>query len=339
MAGKILRGAVVGASTLLGKELAEELNRAQNVAWDLLLLDTEEAGGHITAAGDEALVIQAIHADAFAGIDIAFFAGDAATTLKFWQAAHTAGAGIVDVTGTLEGQPNVLVRCPLIEKGTTGPQLNTVAVVSAHPVAILLGLTHAVLQPLGLDLMAATVLLPASELGSAGVDEVHQQTVGLLSFKPLEKDTFDAQVAFNIAASLGEAAKLDLHALTTKIGQQVGILWNGAAADAIALQLLQAPVFHGYTASIFVEMAADVAEASIRNAFRGGNWQLEEEQSPSNESVAGKDELQIRVVPANSQAAGMFWLWLAADNLRLAARNAAACALELAALRPMGGVH
>jgi aspartate-semialdehyde dehydrogenase len=337
MAGRILRGAIVGASTLLGKELAEELNRAKTVVWDLNLFDAEDAGGQITAAGDEALVIQPTSAEAFAGIDVAFFAGDAATALEFWKIAHAAGASIVDLTGALERQPQVLVRSPFV-KGGAPPDLTTVAVVSAHPAAIMLSLADARLLPLGLIRMAATVLQPASEFGTAGVEEVHQQTVGLLSFKPLKKDLYDAQVAFNVVASLGDAAKVDLETVRTRISCHIGVLTGAATLDPIALQLLQVPVFHGYTASVFLEFPPGVTEEAVRSALNGGELQFVEEQSPSNESVAGKGEVLLSLIATNSKEGSAFWLWMAADNLRLAARNASACALELTQLRPASGV-
>ncbi|MEO6966172.1 MAG: hypothetical protein ABI076_09810, partial [Acidobacteriaceae bacterium] len=34
-----------------------------------------------------------------------------------------------------------------------------------------------------------------------------------------------------------------------------------------------------------------------------------------------------------------FWLWIVADNLKFAAKNAVACALELNRLRPRGKVQ
>jgi aspartate-semialdehyde dehydrogenase len=338
MAGKILRAAVVGASSLLGKELAEELNGATNVVWDITLLDAEDAGGTITAAGDEALVIQTISALSFVGIDVAFFAGEGSTTLEFWKAAQRAGASIVDLTGALEGQPHVLVRSPLVEGGAR-PDLATVAEVSAHPAAIMLALAKAKLRSAGLVRMAATVLQPASELGNAGVEEVHQQTVGLLSFKPLKKDIYDAQVAFNVVASLGAAAKLNLENSRDKIHRQIGILDGDGAEDAITLQLLQAPVFHGYTASVFLEMSQVLDEEGVRKALLGDASQLLEEEFPSNEMVAGKGEVLVRVTAASAKGGSAFWLWMAADNLRLASRNAAACALELVQLKPTSGVQ
>ena len=338
MVGKTCRGAVVGASTLLGKELAEELSGATDVLWDITLLDAEDAGGTITAAGDEALVIQTIAADSFVGIDVVFFAGDGATALQFWKAAHAAGAAIVDLTGALEGRPHVQVRSPLVPGGVV-PDLSTVAEVSAQPAAIMLALATARLRKTGIERIAATVLQPASALGNAGVEEVHQQTVSLLSFKPLQKDIYDAQVAFNLLASLGSVAKANLDQTRDTIRRHIEVLSGKDSADLVALQLLQAPVFHGYTASVFVEMSQQIDEKTVRTLLVEGQPQFLEDESPSNEIAAGKGEVFLRVTAADSKKGSAFWLWMAADNLRLSARNAAACAVELLQLRPVSGVQ
>jgi aspartate-semialdehyde dehydrogenase len=338
MAGKTWRGAVVGASTLLGKELAEELNAATDVLWDIKLLDAEDAGGTITAAGDEALVIQPIAADSFVGIDVVFFAGEGSTALQFWKAAHTAGAAIVDLTGALEGQPHVHVRSPLVPGGAA-PDLATVAEVSAQPAAIMLALASGRLHKAGIERMAATVLQPASALGNAGVEEVHQQTVSLLSFKPLPKDIYDAQVAFNLLASLGSVAKANLEKTRDAILRHIEILTGSGAANSVALQLLQAPVFHGYTASVFVETSQPIDEQALRKMLLEGPSHLLQDESPSNEIAAGKGEVLVRVTASESKKGSAFWLWMAADNLRLSARNAAACATELLLLKPSSSVQ
>jgi aspartate-semialdehyde dehydrogenase len=335
MAGRILRGAVIGASTLLGKELAQELNDSSTTTWDLTLLDAGDAGGQITSAGDEALIIQPLSAGSFEGIDVVFFAGDAATARKFWQAAHKAGASIVDLTGGLDGLPGVLVRSAWVE-ASAAPDLATIAVVAAHPMAAVLALIERRLQPIGLRRVAATVLQPASELGSAGVDELQQQAVGLLTFKPLQKNVYDAQMAFNMLASLGGAAKIDLERISATIARQEALLCSGTST--LAIQLLQAPVFHGYTASAFVEMSVEVSTDAIRNALQGGVLQMATDD-PSNENAAGAGEVLVSVREAGAARGMTFWLWLAGDNLRLAVRNAAGCAQEIAALRPASAVN
>lgn len=338
MAGRVLRGAVVGASTLLGKELAEELNNSALATWDISLLDTAESDGQITAAGDEALVIQPISAEAFSGVDVVFFT-EASTAKLHWQLAHTAGASIVDLSGALEGLPQTIVRSPWVaQKG--GPDLATVAVIAAHPVAVMLALVAQRLAPLGVQRVAATVLEPASEQGSEGVDELHQQTVGLLSFQPLQKDLYDSQVAFSLRASLGGAAKFDLQKTASMIDRQLVALASKDAIAKIVFQLLHAPVFHGYTASVLVELSAESDAAKVRTALQGGVINTEiDDDLPSNESVAGKGELQVSVRQASATDASVYWLWMAADNLRLYVCNAVACAVELAANRPASGLN
>ena len=57
-AGKQMRAVIVGAGTLLGKELAEELNDSAAVAWETRLLDeAAESEAQLSADGDEAVVL------------------------------------------------------------------------------------------------------------------------------------------------------------------------------------------------------------------------------------------------------------------------------------------
>jgi aspartate-semialdehyde dehydrogenase len=230
------------------------------------------------------------------------------------------------------------VRSPLVAGGTA-PDLATIAEVSAHPAAIMLALASTRLQQSGLQRMAATVLQPASALGNAGVEEVHQQTVGLLSFKPLQKDIYDAQVAFNLVASLGTSAKASLETTRATIVRHISALAGNSTADRVTLQLLQAPVFHGYTASVYVELSEGIEESKLRGILIADQSQLLDEESPSNEMASGKGEVLLRLGAAGPTSGSAFWLWMATDNLRLSARNAAACALELLHLRPTSGVQ
>jgi aspartate-semialdehyde dehydrogenase len=64
----------------------------------------------------------------------------------------------------------------------------------------------------------------------------------------------------------------------------------------------------------------------------------EESEPPSNLSAAGQEDIMIRVT-GEPDGGRRFWLWMAADNLKLAALNAIACASELRRLRPLGKVQ
>jgi len=191
---------------------------------------------------------------------------------------------------------------------------------------------------------SATVLLPASEFGRAAMDELHQQTVSLLSFQSLPRATYDAQVAYNLLCALGENAKAGLAGIEARIRRQYGAL-GGRRLPPLALQVINAPVFHGHSFSVFVELERPVDLSRLEEAISGDHVDLvmEDTDSPSNLSATGQNDLLVRLhlEPGTRKAnePTRLWLWAASDNLRLHAQNAVECALDLRRLRPQGTVQ
>ena len=349
-----LRVVVVGASSLLGKELSEEISGSALGTAEILLFDTEAVEGQVTTVGDEPSFIRRVSAASFEGADFAFFAGSQEQTREHWQSARRAGAMVVDLTYALVDQPEVMVWSPWVAplyagsaKAPSGaaarlPDLQTAAVVPAHPMATTLALIamRLVTGTKKPRTMAATILQPASEFGSPGLDELHQQTVSLLSFKDLPQEIFDAQTAFNVLADLGEEASVKLPESARRIQAQYGALANGQLPE-LSLQLLQAPVFHGYTGSIFVEFEGGISRAELVKALAGGRLEIAEgAELPSNLQVAGRSDLLVSVAAAEpGETSTRFWLCFAADNLKVAAANAIDCALGMRSLRPQGKVQ
>lgn len=348
MANEIYRIGIVGASSLVGKELSDELGESLLGASDFVLLDEDEAAGKITSTGDEAAFIQRLEPSSFDNMDFVFFAGSVEVTKRHWQSARRAGASIVDLTYALEGEKDVPVRAPWVAealaakspRGGRELDLNTLAVVAGHPAAVMLGLVAARVQAkLPLKSVAATVMEPASEAGQPAMDELHQQTVSLLSFQNLPREQYDAQVAFNLLPAAGAAAKMRLAEGEGRILRHYQALSRGRLPE-LDLQLIHAPVFHGYSASVMLDLKGETTREQVVSALRGEHLEIAEESDPpTNVSAAGQEKVLTRVRPESDAPMTRFWLWLAADNLKLAARNAISCALELRRQRPQGKVQ
>ncbi len=344
--------AIVGASSLRGKELNDVLSESSFSSADFLLMDDEAALGKLESIGDEVTFIQRIEPSSFVSVDFAFFAGDEDVTRKHWHNAQKAGASIVDMSYALESEPKVLVRAPWVQDATreevngsaeVTPNLQTPAVVPAHPAAVALALLMLRARSVaGVRSSAATVLEPASEYGRASMDELHQQTVSLLSFQSLPKEMYDAQIAFNLLPSLGEAAKVHLSASEARIRRHYAQLSAGHLPE-VAIQLLHAPVFHGYGISLALELDEPVSLEHLEASLNGEHVDvvLGDSDPPSNLSSAGQDDILVRARTADGSelATRRFWVWAAFDNLKLAATNALVCAQELRRLRPHGKVQ
>ena len=330
------RIAVIGAATLLGKEIGDEIAESPLASATTILLDAEDESGTLEAIGDEASFIQPLDAAALENLDVAIFA-NAAMLREFGGTARSFGAAVVDATGT---DAKATVRSPLA--GDTAPlDLETSAVRVAHPVATMLAtvLTGAA-KAAKVRFAAATILQPASEGGRAAVDELQQQTISLLSFQPVPKDQFDAQTAFNLLPALGEAALQSLRDTQQRIARDLHALTAGKVPTPL-LQLIQAPVFHGFTVSLFLDFAEAVPAEALSRALASEHVDLvgEDGDPPSNLSAAGHGQLLVQLQPADETNPNSFSLWIAADNLKLTARTAVACALELTRMRPLGKVQ
>jgi aspartate-semialdehyde dehydrogenase len=338
--------AIAGASTLLGRELKEALEESPLAAASFVLLDEEASQGQLDQVGDEVTFVQAIGEDAFDRVDFTLFCGAEAMTRKHWRQALRSGSTVLDLSGALDQESGVLVRAPWLGADAAAPDLFTPAVVPAHPAALALGLLlDRLQQAAAVRFAAVTLLQPASESGRAAMDELHQQTVNLLSFQGLPRAVFDAQAAFNLLSGLGENAAVNLSAVEARVRRHYAALSAGRW-PALALQVIQAPVFHGQTFSIAVELERPVEISKLEEALSGDHVDLilEDTDSPSNLAATGQDDVLVRLRPEpgssrNPNETLRLWLWAAADNLRLSAQNAVECALDLRRLRPQGTVQ
>jgi aspartate-semialdehyde dehydrogenase len=335
--------AIVGAGSLKGKDVAEVLDERNFPSSEIKLLDDDEALGKLETLKDEITFIQSIRADQFEKVDFTFFASGADSTRRNWKQVLKAGSSIVDLSYALEGEPGAVVRAPWIERQlgqTITPELQPVPVVTADPIAVVLALLLLrVKAAVPVKRAVATVFQPASEYGQKGMDELHEQTVNLLSFQQLPKDIFDVQVAFNLVSRYGEKA----HSTLSSVSDRILRHYRKITADQAlvpSMQILQAPIFHGNAISLNLELDLPADLAQIATALTGEHVSLtpSSEEAPSNVNAAGQGDILVELVP-DSADPNSIWVWAASDNLRVAASIAVELAESMAAARPRGKIQ
>ncbi|HEY6273732.1 MAG TPA: Asd/ArgC dimerization domain-containing protein [Terriglobales bacterium] len=340
---RLFRAAIVGGATLKGKELKDVLEERNFPVADIRLLDDNESLGQLERVQDEVAIVQPVNASQFENMDFSFFASDAAFTRANWKLAQQAGSAVVDLSYALEDESSVPMSAPWIEReiGQHAPlNLDSNAVMIAHPAAVTLALLLLRAGKAGnVRHATATVFEPVSERGRRGMDELHEQTVNLLSFQPMPTKVFGVQVAFNMVGRYGPMADPDLASVERRIQNHVHQLLGGKVPDP-ALLVVQAPVFHAHTFAVYLELEKAVSPEEFSRVMAGEHVQLANsvEDSPNNVNVAGKDDILLSLERQPADENG-FWLWAAVDNLRLAAITATDCATALAAVRPHGKVQ
>ena len=264
--------AIVGAGTLKGKEVAEVLGDRNFPSLDIKLLDDNESLGKLESVGDEVSFIQSVRAEQFDNIDFTFFASDQECTRQNWKKAQKAGSAIVDLSYALEDEPDANVKSPWIQRQLgqmLTPELQPGPAVVAHPAAVVLALLLLRVQKsAAVKRVVATVFEPASEHGQKGMDELHEQTVNLLSFQPLPKKVFDTQVAFNMVARYGEQSVPALATIERRVLKHYSRI-AGKDAPLPSLLMVQAPIFHGYAFTLACRDGKAGGDRAVSKALAG----------------------------------------------------------------------
>jgi aspartate-semialdehyde dehydrogenase len=276
-------------------------------------------------------------------VDFTFFASDEGFTRTTWPMARKAGSDIIDLSYALEKEKGVTLRAPWVERELgSAPKMDFGAapVAIAHPAAIVLAVLLLRAQKAGtIAHSVVTAFEPASEHGRRGMDELHEQTVNLLSFQQLPRTVFDAQVAFNLVDRYGEKSLPTLASVEERIQRHFRTIVGGKV-PVPSLMLLQAPIFHGHAFSVYIEMKTAVDMDALRAALSGEHVEMAQgfEDSPSNVNAAGQEQIQVALRQDAGHPNGA-WLWAASDNLRIAAVAAVECAEGLIPARPRGKVQ
>lgn len=354
LAARGYRVAVVGASSLLGKELVgmlEERNFSisrlvsfedREEEPDLPIVDWRE-NLHTSVADQEVreqdLDFAFVAAPVQSASSLPSFLhppanGDGASPAQ----ANGRGCTIIDLTETLAGWSSRVVSIPFLEpQGAPGGS----AMAAGAPVPKVFS------SPLSSAILISTVLLrlaarvrveravahlyePASAIGPRAIEELQNQTVNLLSFQKIPKSVFGAQLAFNLLPRLASASG-SLNGIECALRRQLRDYLSGRVPTP-ALRLFQVPVFYSLGVSLYFETLQEESAETIAHALAGAPVRVGRlsQPAPSQVDAAGANEILVDAICPDLDRPRAFWLWAVADNLRLTALNAVAIAERVA---------
>ncbi len=327
--------ALVGGDTLLGREIREVFNESSLGRQLKLVAGDEDESGKVVAIDGGISFVSELREEELEDVPVVILAGGLETSRKA-LAARPSGV-VIDLTGVAEDEPEARLRAPLVEDldlewlrneqgGLNGP------VIVAHPAAVAIALLlRSLHRTYGVVSSVIQIFEPASERGKPGVDELQQQTVSLLAFQKVPKKVFDSQLTFNMLAALGDDAETSLIQIEERIERHLATLLNSEDPVPMpSLRLVQTPVFHGYSISVWVtfedapsarEIEETLSEAGID--VRGAGL-----EPPNNAGIAGQNGIAVGAISSDRNNGSAVWLWMVADNLRLTAENAARLVME-----------
>jgi len=321
---------LVGGETLAGREVRDVLHSSGlpvRVQWTGA---EDPSSVTLTAREGGPVVISALDEENLTGAAVVILAGSAASSRAAFALLkkRSPQPAVIDLTEGLEDLPEARLRAPMLEPEGYAVDRDAVHTI-AHPAAIAMAL---LLRRIAARRAVIQVLAPVSERGQRGVNELHQQVVGLFTFKPLPKEVFDEQIGFNLLARYGAEAPESLAGAEARIDRHLAtLLARCSPATMPSWRLVQAPVFHGYCFSVWLELERRTEAREIASALACAQIDVRTggQEAPTNVGVAGQSGITVGAIENDRNSSAAVWLWAAVDNLRLTADNAAAVAGQL----------
>lgn len=321
---------IAGASSLLGAELKSLLEESRFAGWDFSLLDEEIAAGTLTEAAGEPAVIQPVEEGSFDRARLVFFTGSEAFTQRNLSAARESGATVIDLSGAALTAPDVQVCFAPESFAAAGKTKSLYAVPSAPGLAAAKLLSA--LAAHKASRLALIFFRPVSEAGRLGIEELESQTTHLLSFQPTGQPVFDTQVAFNLLDRYGAASRENLQSVTARVRREAAAASAATQNSARpSIQILHAPVFYGYTFAANADLDAKSSKESLAEVCRNAGFTLDADPSSplGNLNASGDSAIHLALPESDPAQSDTWWLWGAADNIRVPAAVAVKLAEKL----------
>jgi len=306
--------ALFDGTTLRAKGVKDHLvARSFPTASVRLFTSIGDPDSNLSEFAGEAMLVTAPDIEALGKLDIAFLCGRRQEGALYLDWAERAGFVAIDLTGAASAAPNAPVVNAAVNPATIikGPGV----IGTPHPVSQMLS---TVLAPIrrhcGLREAVAVVLQPASHYDEPGIQELYQQTIGLMNFKEAPRQIFGRQLAYNaIPAWLQEEGKGPGQGRPDLEGEVRRITGGGYA---LAVQVIQAPVFHGHAAMAHLVLERGGSRDDLLASFRGSDDVRVGRRGDGATPAERAGEAGVFVAGIQRGLGdSSFWFWAVSDDL------------------------
>jgi len=328
--------AVIGASSLLGKELLAVLEERDFPVAEMIAVsgETGEPDLPIVDLSRGRRTARDYQGEIPSRFDFAFVAAPHPRLASWMERAGRERLGpkgvraVIDLCSGTSEAATAPLRVPFIDGASASAQDSGVrkglqVIAAPHASTLMISsLVSRLAARFQVRSAVAQIFSPASEMGPRAIDELQKQTVNLLSFQKVPREAFGAQIAFNLLPRLGTGYER-ADALESRVRNELAA-YLGGDVPAPAVRLVQVPVFYSTAVSLYAETEDRVPPSDLVMALDGAPVAIRRttEKAPSPADAAGSNEILVDAIQPDASHPSGIWLWAVADNMRLAAINA-----------------
>jgi len=333
---KKYRVAILGVTGAVGQEFLNLIEERKFPFSELRLLASSRSAGKKIAFMGEEYTVQEASAESFAGIDIALFAGGAASA-EFAPHAVKAGAVVIDNSSTFRMDPEVPLVVPEVNPQAIARHKGIIANPNCSTIIMVMGL-----KPL-YDLakirrIVVSTYQAVSGAGKEGMAELEEQVAALAEGKeavanilPVGKLPKHYPIAFNLIPQI-DVFKDNLYTKEEMkmIDETKKIMEDDTLR--ITATTVRVPVYRSHAESVNVEFKERISIDAARGALAAFPGVVLHDDPSAQEYpmplyTSGRNDVEVGRLRVDESTDNALNFWICGDQIR---KGAALNALQIA---------
>ncbi|MBU0800023.1 MAG: aspartate-semialdehyde dehydrogenase [Alphaproteobacteria bacterium] len=327
------KDAVVGATGAVGHEMLSVLHERRFPVSDVIALASGRSAGSEVSFGDEDLTVQDLSKFDFKGVDIVLSSAGAQISADFAPGAAKKGAVIIDNTSQFRMDPDVPLVVP--EVNPEAIKEHTKRNIIANPNCSTIQMVVA-LKPLHdiakIKRVVVCTYQSVSGAGKEAMDELFNQTRGMMMNNNAEPHIFTKPIAFNLIPHIDSFMDDNMTKEEWKMMAETKKILDPKIK--VCASCCRVPVFIGHAEFINVEFENEISAAQAKLALSRAPGvsliDLESDmQYATPAEIAGEDDVFVSRVREDATVDYGLNFWCVSDNIR---KGAALNAVQIAEL-------
>lgn len=324
--------AIVGATGAVGTELLRLLEARRFPVRRLTLLASERSAGKRLTFGGESVPVQALTAEAFRGVEIAFFSAGASRSRAFAPLAVQAGALVIDNSSAFRMEPDVPLVIPEINPEALRHHRGIIANPNCSTIIMLMAL-----EPLRrlspIRRIVVSTYQSASGAGAQAMQELLDSTRAFLQGEPFTPQALPHPYAFNLFSHNSPVGEDGYNEEERKMILETRKIWGDPAIQVMPT-CVRVPVLRAHSESIVAELAERPSLEQIYAAYQNFPGvrlvdNRERNHFPMPLEASGQDEVRVGRIRYDVSTPNGIALFACGDQLL---KGAALNAIQIAEL-------
>jgi len=324
--------AVVGVTGAVGQTTLRVLEERKFPVRELRCYASPRSEGKTVEFAGQPIRVERLTAEAFRGVELAFFSAGSAQSRDFAPKAVAAGALVVDKSSAFRMDPEVPLVIPEINAHALRGHQGIVAAPNCTTVVTVMGLAP-LHRAARVRRVIAASYQAVSGAGVQGVEELRRQVLAWARGEAIEPAFFPHRIAFNLIPHIDRFAENGYTGEELKLVHEARKILED---DTIRISptTVRVPVFTAHSVAVTAETERKVTVAEARELFaRFPGLRLwddpAENRYPMPALVEGQDDCFVGRVREDLVWEHGLAFWIAGDQLR---KGAATNGVQIAEL-------